>query len=243
MAGVIARRAMILAAGLGTRMRPLTDTTPKPLIKVAGRALIDWSKDNLTQSGIDRIIVNKHYLADQIDDWADRQPAGLIQISDERDQLMETGGGVIKALPMLGKQAFFILNSDSFWLNKDVPAIEQMRRKWDDGQMDFLLLLSDKSRAIGFNGAGDFFMSDDGRLQRRGKAALAPYIYAGCYLVHPRILAGHKPVAFSMNTIFDKALAKGRLYGLVHDAPWLHVGTPEAIRLAEAELERFAEMK
>jgi len=242
MVEVIGKRAMILAAGLGTRMRPLTDSTPKPLIKVAGRALIDWSKDNLTQGGIDSIIVNKHYLAEQIDDWAGRQPAGLISISDERDQLLETGGGVIRALPMLGTAPFFILNSDSFWLNGDIPAIERMRQNWDDGKMDFLLLLSDKTRAIGFSGAGDFFMSDEGRLQRRGEANTAPYIYAGGYLVHPRILAGQKPVAFSMNRIFDKALGKGRLFGLLHDAPWLHVGTPEAIRLAEDELERFAEL-
>jgi len=230
-------RAMILAAGLGTRMRPLTLTRPKPLIEVAAQPLIEHSLDRLAEAGIERCVVNMHYLADQVEAWAgERTGLPEIVLSDERDALLDTGGGVVKALPLLGRDAFFVLNSDSFWTDAGSSNLVRMRQTWDASRMDCLLLLAPMASAVGFAGPGDFFLDDDGRLERRGQREAAPYAYAGCYLVAPALFEGAPTGAFSMNLLWDRALKARRLFGLALNGLWLHVGTPDAIGLAEAAL-------
>lgn len=229
------RTAMMLAAGLGTRMRPLTLTRPKPLIEVAGRTLLDRGMDALEQAGVERVVVNKHYLPDQIEAWAQARQRPHITVQDESELILDTGGGVARALPQLGDDPFFVLNSDSFWVDGPVPALERMRKAWDDGQMDCLLLLAARSRSVGFDGPGDFDMDADSRLSRRS-GATAEHVYAGAYLVHPRVFDNAPAGVFSMNVLWNKAIAGGRLFGIEHDGWWLHVGTPDAIALAEHKL-------
>lgn len=228
---------MILAAGLGTRMRPLTDSRPKPLIEVGGRSLIDRALDCMRAAGVELVVVNMHYLAEQIQDWARDQASPQVHLSDERVQLLDTGGGVAKALPVLGDAPFYVFNSDSFWTDGSVPALERMRQAWDPDQMDCLLLLSDPACSVGFDGPGDFVMDDTGRLTRNSQRHDAAFVYSGCYLVSPDLFTSAPPGAFSMNLLWDKALARDRLHGLLHDGLWLHVGTPEAIKEAEAALD------
>ncbi len=228
--------AMVLAAGYGQRMRPITLTRPKPLVEVAGRALIDYGFDRLRAAGVERAVVNVHYLPEQIEAWAKRQAAPPITISDERDVILDTGGGVARALPLLGAEPFFVINSDSFWVDEGVPALDRLRAAWDDRSMDCLLLLSPLERTVGYDGAGDFVMAHDGKLARRSSAAGTPLAYIGGYLVAPRLFAGAPEGKFSMNLLWDRAIAAGRLCGLEHTGRWLHVGTPEAIPLAEAAL-------
>lgn len=229
--------AMVLAAGHGLRMRPLTLTRPKPLVEVAGRALIDYGFDCLRRAKVERAVVNVHYLADQIEDWARRQASPKIVISDERDELLDTGGGILRALPLLGAGPFFVMNSDSFWIEDGEPALDRLRAAWDDAAMDCLLLLSPLQRTVGYDGAGDFARTADGRLRRRAAAPeLEPLAYIGAYLVAPRLFASAPPGKFSMNLLWDRAMGDGRLFGLVHGGRWLHVGTPEAIPLAERAL-------
>ncbi len=223
---------MVLAAGYGQRMRPLTLTRPKPLVEVSGKALIDYGFDSLRRAGVETAVVNVHYLADQIEAWARQQPAPRIIISDERDQILDTGGGVAKALPLLGTDPFFVLNSDSFWVDDDEPALDRLRAAWDDATMDCLLLLSPLERTVGYDGAGDFVRGDDGRLMRRADSGETPLAYIGGYLVSPRLFAGAPQGSFSMNTLWNRAIARGRLFGLEHLGRWLHVGTPDAIPLA-----------
>lgn len=225
--------AMLLAAGLGERMRPLTLATPKPLIKVGGKALIDHGLERLRQQGISRIVVNAHWLAGQVEDWARTRD---VVLSDERAQLLDTGGGVAKALPLLGHAPFFVLNSDSFWLEGAEPALARMARAFSP-EMDCLLLLASSTTSVGYEGRGDFTMGPDGRLARREGRAVAPFVFAGAYLVRPSLFENAPEGAFSMNLLWDKALAQGRLFGLRHDGRWLHVGTPQAIAAAEAAME------
>ncbi len=232
----VGETAFILAAGLGNRMRPLTNDRPKPLIKVGGQALIDYAVDALRRANVSRAVVNAHYCADQIDGWASRARDIKISVSDERAQLLDTGGGIKKALPQLGMSPFFVLNSDGFWLETKVPALTRLRAAWDDSSMDCLLLLCPVEKALGFDGAGDFHIDAEGRLARRRTSALPLYAYIGAYLVHPRLFAGVAEEAFGMNRLWDKAIAAGRLFGLVHDGLWLHVGTPDAVAMAEAHL-------
>jgi MurNAc alpha-1-phosphate uridylyltransferase len=229
-------RAMVLAAGYGQRMRPLTLTRPKPLVEVAGRALIDYGFDCLRAADIGTAVVNVHYLADQIEGWASRQTSPHIEISDERAELLDTGGGVAKALPLLGSDPFFVINSDSFWQDQGTPALDRLRAAWDDAAMDCLLLLCPLAQTVGYDGSGDFVRDHQGRLERKAKAQGEPLAYIGAYLVHPRLFAGAPVGAFSMNRLWDRAISAGRLFGLVHRGLWLHVGTPEAIPLAEAAL-------
>ncbi len=235
----IGRTAMILAAGLGTRMRPLTNTRPKPLLEADGRSLIDRALDCIRAAGVERVVVNVHYLADQIEAWAGNQTSPEIILSNERDQLLGTGGGVARVLGELGDAPFFVFNSDSFWTDGPVPALDRMRAAWDADKMDCLLLLSDHAHSVGFDGPGDFIANDEGRLQRRPAGGEADFIYCGCYLVSPRLFNSPPPGAFSMNVLWDAALDGGRLFGLVHDGLWLHVGTPAAIKQAEAALDRL----
>ncbi len=230
----IGSHAMILAAGLGVRMRPLTNDRPKPLIEVAGKPLIDYCMDRLREAGVQRVVVNGHYRAEQILQWSQQQAAPEVVFSDEQAEILDTGGGIAKALPLLGRQSFFVLNSDSFWIDGRVPALSRLRAAWDDTTMDCLLLLCHVDRTIGYDGRGDFRLERDGRLSRQqGSGALA---YIGGYLLHPRLFAGVAVEKFSMNVLWDKAISEGRLHGIAHSGKWLHVGTPAAIALAEAEL-------
>ena len=232
----IGETAMVLAAGYGQRMRPLTLTRPKPLVEVAGKALIDYGFDRLRAAGVTRAVVNVHYLADQIETWASRQQSPAITISDERPEILDTGGGVAKALPLLGEKPFFVLNSDSFWVDEGEAALDRLRAAWDESRMDCLLLLSPLERTVGYDGTGDFTRAQDGRLKRRAAGEGTPLAYIGGYLVSPRLFEGAPQGKFSMNLLWDRAIASGRLFGLEHTGRWLHVGTPEAIPLAESAL-------
>lgn len=227
---------MVLAAGYGQRMRPLTLTRPKPLVEVAGKALIDYGFDRLRAAEVRKAVVNVHHLPEQIEAWAARQSSPAIEISDERAVLLDTGGGVAKALPKLGAAPFFVLNSDCFWINSGTPALERLRAAWDDAAMDCLLLLCPPGQSVGYDGRGDFHIGGDGRLSRRAASDSDAPVYMGAYLVHPRLFAGAPQGAFSMNLLWDRAIAAGRLSGIAHGGRWLHVGTPEAIGLAEAAL-------
>ena len=238
-ASTLSDTAMVLAAGLGMRMRPLTLTTPKPLVPVAGRALIDHILDALNEAGIARAVVNVHYLAGQVEDHVARRPAPKVLVSDERDRLLDNGGGVKKALPLIGENRpgapFFVLNSDSFWIDGPRPNLERMAEAFDPERMDLLMLVAASSSATGYDGIGDYLMDADGRLQRRGERQVVPFVYAGVIIIKPSLFED-TPDVFSLNLLFDRAQANGRLYGLRLDGHWLHVGTPEAIGLAEAKI-------
>ncbi len=228
--------AMILAAGLGTRMKPLSDTTPKPLIEVAGRPLINYAMDRLSGAGVETVVVNMHHLAGQIETWAKVSGYRAVILSDERNELLDTGGGVALALPLLGKAPFFVLNSDSFWIEGISPALDRMRSAWDGGHMDCLLLLSAVTACTGYEGRGDFILESDGRVARRPPGEMAPFVYTGCCLIKPELFDGCPPGPFSLNLLWDQALERGRLFGLRHDGVWIHVGTPDAIAKAERAL-------
>jgi N-acetyl-alpha-D-muramate 1-phosphate uridylyltransferase len=232
--GKAGHRAMVLAAGLGKRMRPLTDSVPKPLVNVAGKPLIDYSMDRLREAGVAQAVVNCHYLADQIIAWAKHQSSPPVTISDERGMLLDTGGGILKALPLLGPEPFFVLNSDSIWTERGHLALERLRAAWDHARMDCLLLTCPIAQARGYDGEGDFAVAKDGRLTREKGEHTSVYI--GAYLVHPSLFQEAQGKSFSMNALWNISMARGRLFGIAHDGLWLHVGTPEAIPMAEAEL-------
>lgn len=228
--------AFVLVAGLGTRMRPITDTLPKPLVEVAGRTLLDHALDTLQQSGVTRAVVNVHHLADQIEHHVASRSAPSIVVSDERAQLLDSGGGIAAALPLFEADAFFVLNADTFWREDETDNLDAMRAAWDADMMDILLLLASHDQAVGFDGRGDFFMDDRGVLARRGDAAAAPHIYAGALIIKRSCFDGETDKAFSLNRLFDRALENGRLHGCAMDGLWLHVGTPGAIGEAETAL-------
>ena len=232
----VGRHAMVLAAGLGTRMRPLTNDLPKPLIEVAGRPIIDYVFDHLSAGDVQRAVVNVHYLPTKLIDWSRKVKAPKITISDESDAILNTGGGVARALPILGRDPFFVLNSDSFWVSKNTPALELLRAAWDPGRMDCLMLLIDPTNSTGYDGGGDFDMDQEGRLTRKASTSTNALAYIGCYLVHPRLFELEKRKSFSMMTLWEKAIEQGRLFGLVYDGHWLHIGTPEALIQAESVL-------
>lgn len=235
------KKAMLLAAGLGTRMRPLTDTVPKPLIKVFGKTLLDHGLDALENAGVEEAVVNVHYLADQIEEHvANRDCKMRITISDERDALLDSGGGIANALPLLGDDPFYLLNADSFWIEGFKPNLARMAEFWDKETMDILLLLSGMATAIGFGARGDFTMDPDGRLERRAELKIAPFAYAGAAIINPKVFADCPEGAFSLNRQFDQALETGRLFGLRLEGLWLHVGTPDAISAAEDAIARSA---
>jgi len=233
----IGHTAMVLAAGLGLRMRPLTITCPKPLVKVAGKALIDYGFDRLRQAGVEKAVVNVHHLPEQIEAWAARQVTPPVEISDEREEILDTGGGIARALPRLGAEPFFVINSDSFWIDRGMPALERLRGAWDDARMDCLLLLCPLARTVGYHGAGDFVLAPDGRVSRKSQADGEPLVYIGACLVAPRLFASAPSGKFSMNLLWDMAIARNRLFGIAHWGKWLHVGTPDAIALAERALQ------
>ncbi len=242
--------AMLLAAGLGTRMRPLTEHTPKPLIEVAGRPLIAYALERLRAAGVRKVVMNVHWLADRLEDWAQAQtPPPAIVVSDERGELLETGGGIRKALPLLGDAPFYVVNTDSIWIDGEVPALARLAAAWDDARMDALLLLCPLEHAVGHGKGGDFLCVDGGMPQaqpcslRRAREEEKPvaFVFTGIYVVHPRLfVAAPATPRFSMNVLFDAAMRAGRLFGLLHDGPWLHVGTPQAIAEAEAALRAHA---
>ncbi len=227
------KRAMILAAGMGKRMRPVTVTTPKALIEIGGRALIDRALDRLERAGVERAVVNVHYLAQLVRVHVGRRSSPEILISDETERLLNTGGGVVKALPLLGDEPFYLLNADSCWVEGARPNLEWLANAWRDESMDALLMLASTVHAVGYSGRGDFQMDPAGRLIRRPERAVAPFAYAGAAILHPRLFAGRTAEPFSLNDVFDEALEAGRLFGMRMDGLWLHVGTPEAIGEAE----------
>ena len=227
------KRAMILAAGLGTRMRPLTDKIPKPLIKISGKALIDYKLDAIRRVKINTAIVNVHYLADQLEAHLVDCGRPHIIISNEREKLLESGGGIQKALHNFGTEPFFVLNSDAFWIEDKLPSLLQLYQHWDENKMDMLLGLADKNHVTGFHGAGDFFLDSSLHLKRRGTAQTAPYAFCGDYIVHPRIFRNLPREAFSSNLLFDRAIGEKRLCGVNLQGKWLHVGTPLAVTDAE----------
>jgi MurNAc alpha-1-phosphate uridylyltransferase len=232
--------AMVLAAGLGTRMRPLTERVPKPLIRVSGRTLLDHALDRLTEANVERAVVNVHWLADQIEAHLKERRAPQPIISDERAALLDSGGGVKKALPHLGPRAFLLINADTLWMDGARSNMRRLVEAWRPDQMDILLLLAATATSIGFDGKGDFAFSSDGRLVRRREREVVPFAYAGVAILKPGLFAESPDGPFSLNRLFDRAMESKRLFGVRLDGVWMHVGTPDAITEAEACLARSA---
>jgi MurNAc alpha-1-phosphate uridylyltransferase len=228
---------MVLAAGLGTRMRPLTDRIPKPLVRLKGRALIDHVLDRLAGAGITRAVVNVHHHADELEAHLRLRKIPKIEISDERGVLLDTGGGVVRALPKLGSGPFLIHNSDSVWIEGVGSNLERLFAAWDSKSMDSLMLLASGSTSLGYEGSGDFAMGTDGRLSRRGERQMVPFVFTGVSIAHPRMFADAPEERFSLNKLWDEAIDKGRLFGMRLEGLWMHVGTPEALTEAERWIE------
>ena len=229
--------AMVMAAGLGKRMRPLTATRPKPLVELAGRPMIDHVFDRLERAGVEKAVVNVHYLADSLEGHLDAHKGLEIRISDERDQLLETGGGLVKALPLIDSDPFIACNSDNFWVDGPCDSLRLLASQWDAQQMDALLLLVPHARAYNHKGLGDFHLDRGGRVRRRGGNRVAPYVFTGIQIVSKRLLRDAPEGKFSTNILWDRAIEEGRLHGAVHQGLWFDVGTPEAIGRTEAVLE------
>lgn len=219
--------AMVLCAGLGLRMRPITDTIPKPLIEVAGRSMLDRVLDHLDEAGIPKVVVNHHWLGHRIVAHLKDRPG--IVFSDESEQLLETGGGVAKALPLLGPDPFFAINGDIVWFNGLTPALVRLAEAWDDERMDALLLMQRTPSAFGYDGPGDFFLDPLGLARRRKAREIAPLLFAGVQILHPRLVTNVPAGPFSLNKLYDRALSEGRLWGIVHDGEWFHVGDPASL--------------
>jgi MurNAc alpha-1-phosphate uridylyltransferase len=230
------KSAIVLAAGLGTRMRPYNGHVPKPLVTVGGRSLIDYGLDRLAEAGVERAVVNVHHLADAVERHLASRKRPRIIISDERENLLGTGGGIAKALPQLGAAPFFLVNSDTLWLDGVKPNFARLAESFDADAMDVLLLLAPTVGSLGYQGRGDYSMLDDGRLRRRGENEVAPFIYAGAAILSPTLFADAPQGAFGLTSLFDRAAAAGRLFGLRLDGVWMHVGTPEAVVAAETAL-------
>jgi MurNAc alpha-1-phosphate uridylyltransferase len=219
-------------------MRPLTDTRPKPLVEVAGKALLDHMLDRLADAGVEIAVVNVHYLAEQIERHVAARKRPRVVISDERGQILGTGGGVVKALPQLGSAPFFHVNSDSIWIEGVTPNLTRLATAFDAATMDVLLLLAPAAGSVGYAGRGDFTMAPGGALTRREERDVAPFVYAGAAILTPAMFKGAPQGEFSLTTLFDRAAAAGRLHGLRLDGLWMHVGTPEAISEAEAAIRK-----
>ncbi|MFG1343755.1 nucleotidyltransferase family protein [Xanthobacter autotrophicus DSM 431] len=233
---------MVLAAGMGTRMRPLTDRVPKPLVEVYGRALVDHVLDRVAEAGIGTAVVNVHHHADMLEGHLKgRQGPPRIVVSDERGALLETGGGVRKALPLLGPGPFLAINSDTIWIEGMRANLARLIEHFDPVRMDALLLLAPAALSIGYDGPGDFLMDTLGRLTRRGERLVAPFVFAGASILKPELFAGTPEGAFSLNRVFDRVAEAERLFGLRLDGVWMHVGTPEAIALAEEAIQRSSD--
>jgi len=233
-------RAMVLAAGLGTRMRPLTNDRPKPLVEVAGKPLIDYTLDRLAAAGVAEAVVNVHYFADMMEAHLTGRARPRIIVSDERAELLDTGGGFRQARPLLGEAAAFYANTDAVLLDGPHDSLQRMKAMWRDGAMDALLLLAPLEAASGYDGAGDFYLGVGDRLERRGRRERAPFVWTGVQILHPRVLdAAPASGAFSTNLLWDAAIASGRAYGVLHDGGWMHVGSPDGLKEAERRLDRF----
>jgi MurNAc alpha-1-phosphate uridylyltransferase len=230
--------AMVMAAGLGKRMRPLTATRPKPLVEVAGRTLLDHTLDHLRAAGVRKAVVNVHYLPDAIEAHLKNRVEGIeTAVSDEREELLETGGGLVRALPLIDSDPFFVVNSDNLWIDGPVDSLRLLASSWDEARMDALLLLVPLARAHCHKGQGDFHMTGGGRLRRRRPGGVAPFVYTGIQLVSKRLLDGEVPEGpFSTNILWDRAMEKGRLYGVAHEGLWFDIGAPANIKKAEAIL-------
>lgn len=232
------QRAMMLAAGRGLRLRPLTDSRPKPMVEIAGRSMIDRQLDLLDAYGVERVVVNTSYLGDMLQAHLRTRPSPALYFSPE-DTMLETGGGIARALPLLGDAPFFAMNSDVILLDgSGKTALQRLADAWNPEMMDILLLLQPKERAIGFEGQGDFFLEDNGVTpRRRGEADHAPYVFTGTQILHPRIFDGAPSGAFSMNVLYDRYRSAngtlGRVHAVVHQGDWLHVGDPQGVQLAE----------
>ena len=230
------KSAMVLAAGLGTRMRPYNGQIPKPLVQMHGKSLIDYSLDRLAEAGVERAVVNVHYLADALESHLAGRKRPQIIISDERANLLGTGGGIAKALPRLGDAPFFLVNSDTVWLDGVKPNFTRLAEAFDPATMEALLLLAPTTDSIGYTGRGDFTMQPDGSLLRRGENEVVPFVYAGAAVLAPALFADIPVGAFPLTFLFDRAAARSRLFGLRLEGVWMHVGTPEAVAAAEAVL-------
>lgn len=228
---------MALAAGLGTRMQPLTLTRPKALVEVGGKPLLDHVLDRFAMSGIERAVVNIHHFADQMRaHLAARTGAPEIAISDESDAVLETGGGLVKARGLLGEAPVVVSNIDAIWAESGAPELDRLIAAFDEDRMDALLLLAPAANTLGYGDAGDFFLEADGLVRRRGEAAIAPFVYAGTQILNPRILESYPEEPFSLNRIWNDLLARGRVSGQVMEAFWMHVGDPDARDAAERKL-------
>lgn len=226
-------RAMVLAAGFGLRMRPLTDNMPKPLVRVAGKPLLDHVLDRLADAGVSEAVVNVHYLPDQIIDHVAGRTAPKVIISDERDAVLGTGGAVVKALPLLGDKPFYHLNADTLWIDGVRPNLDRLADAFDPARMDILLLMAPTAGSIGYAGKGDFAMAPDGSLRKRKENEVTPFVYAGVAIMSPVIFADAPQGEFPLTQKFDQAAEQGRLFGLRLDGTWMHVGTPDAVAAAE----------
>ena len=226
-------KAMVLAAGLGVRMRPLTDKMPKPLVRVAGSALLDHVLDKLGEAAVTEAVVNVHYLPDQIIDHTKGRTRPRVIISDERDQVLGTGGAVVKALPLLGKAPFFHVNADTMWIDGVRPNLARLAETFDAARMDILLLMAPTASSIGYGGRGDYSMLADGALRKRRENQVVPFVYAGAAIMSPSLFADAPSGEFSLTRMFDRANEQERLFGLRLDGVWMHVGTPDAVQAAE----------
>lgn len=237
-AAEVPKTAMVMAAGLGKRMRPLTAARPKPLIEVAGRTLLDHVLNRLRAAGVEKVVVNVHYLPDALEAHLAARADGLdIRISDERSQLLETGGGLVKAAPLIEGDPFIAVNSDNLWIDGPADTLKLLASHWDDERMDALLLLVPHARAQNHTGRGDFHMDRSGRLRRREKAHVAPFVYTGVQIMSKRLLMDAPEGPFSTNLLWDRAMEQGRCFGAVHQGLWFDVGTPQAIGQTEAFLD------
>ena len=230
--------AMVMAAGLGKRMRPLTASRPKPLVEVAGKALIDHALDRLRAAGIHKVVVNVHYLADSLEAHLKARASDFeVKISDERKLLMETGGGMIQAEPMIGADPFLVVNSDNYWIDGPADTLQLLASLWRENEMDALLLVVPQARAGNHRGQGDFHMTADGRLLRRQKGKIAPFVFTGIQMISKRLLRDAPDGPFSTNILWDRAIADGRCFGVVHQGLWFDVGNPAAIKATERALQ------
>jgi N-acetyl-alpha-D-muramate 1-phosphate uridylyltransferase len=234
------KSAMVLAAGLGTRMRPYNGAVPKPLVTVGGKSLIDYGLDRLAHADVEQAVVNVHHLAGAIERHLAARRKPHIVISDERGELLGTGGGIAKALPLLGDAPFFLVNSDTLWLDGAKPNFVRLAESFDRQSMDALLLLAPTAGSLGYEGRGDYAMRPDGRLRRRGTDETVPFIYAGAAILSPALFAAAPAGPFALTLLFDRAGEQGRLFGLRLEGTWMHVGTPEAVAAAEAALAAMA---
>ncbi len=228
--------AMVLAAGLGKRMRPISAITPKPLVEIRGRAMVDHVLDRLVAVGVQRAIVNVHYLADWVEKHVRKRKDIEVIISDERELLLDTGGAVTKVIDLIGDEPFFHMNTDSLWIEGPSDNLAGMAAHYDRETMDGLMLMAATVGCVGYDGKGDFLLNDDGTLKRRPEQIIAPFAFAGAAILDPKLFRGRKVEPFSANIPWNEAIAAKRLHGYVMDGIWLHIGTPDAIRRAERRI-------